>query len=343
MSDGIGCWCGGREFTPTAAADYVTCAACGTTLLRTLAEQGVERAERDLQGYYEASYWHEHMDELGFPRVGERARLDLTERAQHWLRYLLRHVRPPSRVLEIGSASGAFVKLMQLAGFAATGMELSAQIVREARERFAIDCVTGPVEQAALPAGQFDAVALFDVLEHFTRPRAALRSIVDLLKPGGLLIVQTPENRPDLPADWEHYKAPEHTFLLTRPALERLFAELELSHFAFEPAIFPYDMFVFASRQPLAPASDEEVERLLLQSPDGRLVLAMRDLYRMLVSAQGGHVALRQEIDKLAADLATARGTLALRDEQLRHARRELDRLWLRLAEQDVGMHRGAR
>ena len=61
----------------------------------------------------------------GYPTIGDRARLDLTERAQYWLYCVLKHRLPPGGSLEIGSAHGGFVRLMQLAGFDAAGMEMS--------------------------------------------------------------------------------------------------------------------------------------------------------------------------------------------------------------------------
>ena len=89
--------------------------------------------ERDLYG---SRYWDRVAEKYGFPKLEERARRELPERCTHWLRSLLRRKLPPSRVLEVGCGHGGFVALMQAAGFAASGLELSPASADRARQRF---------------------------------------------------------------------------------------------------------------------------------------------------------------------------------------------------------------
>src|SRR5205814_5819411 len=123
--------------------------------------------------------------------------------------------------------------------------------------------------------------------EHLAEPRETMQRCAQLLGPNGFVVAQTP----CYPDDREHrqlveanhpflamLQEREHLHLFSRRAVSRLFAEVGLPHVRFEPALFPYDMAVVASRQELTPTDPRGREDVLLTSPAGRLVKAMVDL-----------------------------------------------------------------
>jgi 2-polyprenyl-3-methyl-5-hydroxy-6-metoxy-1,4-benzoquinol methylase len=54
-----------------------------------------------------------------------------------------------------------------------------------------LDVVTGTLADAALPAGTFDAVTLFEVIEHLSDPLALARDVHAVLRPGGIWLIGT--------------------------------------------------------------------------------------------------------------------------------------------------------
>jgi SAM-dependent methyltransferase len=54
----------------------------------------------------------------------------------------------------------------------------------------------GTLEGFDAPAGSYDAVTMFYVLEHLPDPMGALRKTYDLLSPGGTLLVRVPHTTP---------------------------------------------------------------------------------------------------------------------------------------------------
>jgi SAM-dependent methyltransferase len=95
-----------------------------------------------------------------------------------------------------------------------------------ARERFGVPVFVGSLEQAKLPREGFDVVTFFDVLEHLPAPRRVLEEAIALLKPGGLLVAQSPNLRSlmawltgDL---WHWYVLPNHLHHFTPSTMERL-------------------------------------------------------------------------------------------------------------------------
>lgn len=240
-------------------------------------------------GFYSKDYWFDYLPgQLGQPNVVDRARADLPERAVYWLSTVLRFQRPPGRTLELGCGPGAFVGLMAQAGFEAEGLELSPAVVELARRHFGVTVHCGPIEEQSLPQGQYCGVSAFDVLEHLPDPVGTLERAVELLAPGGWLLLQTPGFRePEGGYErmvetsdhfLEHLKAEEHLYLYSEDALRLLLGRIGLGHVRFLPALYDYDMFAIASREPLVEIEPEEAAQALLGSPSQRMALALLDL-----------------------------------------------------------------
>jgi SAM-dependent methyltransferase len=115
-----------------------------------------------------------------------------TENADR-LQQLIRHAGPEShpRLLEVGCMHGDFVYQARGAGYDARGADLSPSAVEEANRR-----MPGAVRLATLDSSYADAsldvVAAFNVIEHMDRPDEFLAEVTRVLRPGGILIAETP-------------------------------------------------------------------------------------------------------------------------------------------------------
>jgi 2-polyprenyl-3-methyl-5-hydroxy-6-metoxy-1,4-benzoquinol methylase len=287
MNSNHACWCGQTEladFSP----DYLLCENCQTLVVRNWPPADRFNVSDDASDFYGRSYYESHVTEdYGLPSLAERARNDLNERCMHWMRTALKYRLPPARTLELGSAHGGFVALMRWAGFDAMGLELSPWLVKYAKSTFGVPILTGEIDSQELEPSSLDLILHFDVLEHLPDPVSTMRRCVELLKPDGLLIVQTPcfpagrtydEMVRDKDRFLEHFKPTEHLYLFSRASIARLFSDVGAPFVYFEPAIFhQYDMFVVASRRECTPHSVEEATDALLSHPEGRIVQALLD------------------------------------------------------------------
>jgi SAM-dependent methyltransferase len=127
----------------------------------------------------------------------------------------------PGRILDIGCATGIFLDGMRRMGWQAQGIELSPTAAEYARGHFGLDVLTGRLEDSDFPAASFDAITLWDVLEHVYEPRRTLAELARLLRPGGVLVMSLP-NPDSLEArligpHWHGWDLPRHLNLF-RPA-----------------------------------------------------------------------------------------------------------------------------
>ena len=134
----------------------------------------------------------------GATGAGEQQALEAARRG-YFLRHLIRiekHIGRTVqnwRLMEIGCGSGVLLQTAIARGWQADALELSPELAAIARETNPTSQITvSDVLDHTTGAGDYDAVMALDVLEHVLDPVLMLRNCCGLLKPGGLLLLQTP-------------------------------------------------------------------------------------------------------------------------------------------------------
>ena len=129
------------------------------------------------------------------------------------LRYaqMLNRITPAGRILDVGAAAGFVLQGFFDGGWTGKGIEPNDRMASVARSRLGLEVLTGMLEN--LPADeQYDAVSLIQVLPHFVDPKHAMSVVVNVLRPGGLMLVET-WNRQSWTArllgkSWHEYSPP---------------------------------------------------------------------------------------------------------------------------------------
>jgi 2-polyprenyl-3-methyl-5-hydroxy-6-metoxy-1,4-benzoquinol methylase len=96
------------------------------------------------------------------------------------------------RILDYGCGAGEFLALCRLFGWDAHGIDLSVSR-REQTSAFGFE-VHPDIEGAAAHA-PFDAITMFQSLEHVADPGALVRALVRHLAPEGVLLIEVPDTR----------------------------------------------------------------------------------------------------------------------------------------------------
>jgi SAM-dependent methyltransferase len=117
------------------------------------------------------------------------------EATKHSNRHILSLLGPANSrtMLEAGCGIGTFLADARDAGWRISGLEINPEFPAFCRKELGIEDVkVGLISDPPFLDASFDAVAMLDVLEHMYDPLASLRQCARLLKPGGLLVVKSP-------------------------------------------------------------------------------------------------------------------------------------------------------
>jgi SAM-dependent methyltransferase len=99
----------------------------------------------------------------------------------------------PLTALDVGCGSGVLAaQLEDVTAWTVDGTDLNMQALERCRPRRGRTLYYDVCEERAELLGRYDAIVLFDVLEHLADPRALVRSSLRHLKAGGILLVNVP-------------------------------------------------------------------------------------------------------------------------------------------------------
>jgi len=169
------------------AYNVVRCIDCG--LMRTN-----PRPTPETMGFY-------YPDNYG-PYRGTKVNPDIKNNGhssfwRRWVKHIFRFNTTrmpklqPSRVLEIGCASGAFLNKMSHKGWKVEGLEFSKTAAQSARS-LGFPVYTGSLETAPDPKCLFGLVVGWMVLEHLHNPVLALQKLHRWVEPRGWLVLSVP-------------------------------------------------------------------------------------------------------------------------------------------------------
>ena len=164
-------------------------------------------------------WWAAALVPLVYLHPGRRAVMDFKVM---WLRS-----HPGGRLLDVGCGSGALPQFMQQLGWRAEGVDFDPQAARNAAAK-GVQVHVGELAAQRFPEGAFDAVTMSHFIEHVREPLSLLRECHRILKPGGQLVVVTPNNASlghhIYKENWRGLEPPRHLHLFNLACLDSLAA-----------------------------------------------------------------------------------------------------------------------
>jgi SAM-dependent methyltransferase len=156
-------------------------------------------------------------------------------------------------ILDIGCGDGRFVRFARDAGCRAAGVEVDALAASTAASD-GLDVSVGDALQALLHFGpqSFDYITLSHVVEHLHDPHQTLAAIWSMLKPGGVMWLETPNSdafgRRIFGNRWRDLDPPRHIFVSAPEALislaEQAGFKLRARH---RRPLVPFEVFPFSA------------------------------------------------------------------------------------------------
>jgi SAM-dependent methyltransferase len=96
------------------------------------------------------------------------------------------------RLLEIGCHAGVLLERFRARGWKVRGVEPDPRAAAFARAHFGLEVSASTLEEANFRPRSFDAVAMLHVIEHLDDPAGTVTHIAQVLRPGGMFVVETP-------------------------------------------------------------------------------------------------------------------------------------------------------
>jgi len=179
---------------------YSLCQSCALTF--------IEEIPRNLGRYYANEQYDVPANLQSFRPRAE---------SQRWKVEILRSLVPQGDLLEVGPATGEFAYAAHENGFRPTVFEMDPNCSRFLRDVLGLNVVQ-TADPAARLDSEYDAICLWQAIEHIPEFWKLMEKSVLHLRAGGVLVMSTPNPR-SLQARWlgrfwPHLDAPRHLYLI---------------------------------------------------------------------------------------------------------------------------------
>jgi 2-polyprenyl-3-methyl-5-hydroxy-6-metoxy-1,4-benzoquinol methylase len=154
--------------------DVLTCSRCGLIYVNQMFEP--EKGEGIPEGY----------DAIYLP-AEELFRV----RSEQDLARIDARVPERGRLLDVGCGVGYLLRAAQAEGWQVAGLDLDRAAV-DIAQRAGLDVHWATADEMPFPEATFDVVTFLNVVEHLPWPHSTLTAIYRVLKPGGMLVLETP-------------------------------------------------------------------------------------------------------------------------------------------------------
>jgi 2-polyprenyl-3-methyl-5-hydroxy-6-metoxy-1,4-benzoquinol methylase len=217
----------------------VRCRDCGHRYLNP------RPVEAELSRIYPSHYYAYNYDKAVHPlALRAKAWLD-GGKVNDWLKHSLQKqasAKKTLRFLDVGCGNGRYLQQLHRMGFAKHqlfGVEMDEGAIARLNQA-GFQGYYGRIEAVAseLPENSFDLIVMLQVIEHVAQPAQIVQILTKLLRPGGRLILETPnlegwDARLFQSGFWGGYHFPRHWHFFDRTTLQRLLCDNGLESLQF--------------------------------------------------------------------------------------------------------------
>jgi SAM-dependent methyltransferase len=187
----------------------------------------------------------------------------------------------PSRegLLDVGCGNGFVLELaLDLGWHGVRGVEPSQDAIAHAPARVAPMIESGFLQRGMFAPASFDAVTLFQVLDHLADPGAVLCEIRRLLRPGGVILALN-HNVDAWSARVLRERSPifdiEHTYLYSPETMRRLFSQVGFDVISVKPVRNTYSIGYLVHLAPVPHELKASFLPRLKRSKIGQIMLTL--------------------------------------------------------------------
>ncbi|MCK9255379.1 MAG: class I SAM-dependent methyltransferase [Bacteroidales bacterium] len=139
--------------------------------------------------------------EIPYENYRDEAVLESVRKGNNYIKFrrhklrikLIKKFKKTGKLYDIGVGWGHFLHAAQVLGFESSGVEISELMYHYASQDLKLNVEHDDFYNLSLAKNNWDVVTMWDVLEHISEPQKAIKKIKEILKQGGLLILQVPQ------------------------------------------------------------------------------------------------------------------------------------------------------
>lgn len=203
--------------------EVIRCLDCGVGFLKDLPK------EKQLERFYSTSDYYQFWG--GLSRKNLKRVEKIKKKTFGWIIDLIEKYKKGGRILDVGCATGVFLKVARLKGWEVYGVECSAEFAKIAKKRLGENVHHGMFEKVHFSDNFFEVVLFYDSLEHMSNPLKVIKKVFKILKPGGYVIIVTPNtasfSAKIMGKNWAHFKR-EHLFYFSPKSIKKLLEKNDL-------------------------------------------------------------------------------------------------------------------
>lgn len=196
--------------------EIVKCLSCGGGFLKDFPRK------KQLEKFYTTQEYYRFWGKLSRKNIKhvEKIKKESSEKMIN----LIEKYQKKGKILDVGCATGAFLEVAKAKGWEVQGVECSPEFAKMAKKRLGNNIRCGMFEKTKFKNKYFDVVLFYDSLEHMVDPQMVVGKVKNILKPGGYLVIATPD-RLSLSAkimgkNWTHFKT-EHLFYYSFKSMKK--------------------------------------------------------------------------------------------------------------------------
>lgn len=170
------------------------------------------------------------------------------KRSKYWLHDIK---SGNGRLLEIGCGDGSRLIALQSIGWVVEGQEVDPKAVQNCLAK-GLHVHEEPLDSISLQENTFDVILLSHVLEHIHRPKEFLDKCRALLKPGGRLVISTPNvnslGHKIYKHRWRPLEVPRHIIIYTPEAISDLLQKVGFNRYSVRTVALNFELISMHSR-----------------------------------------------------------------------------------------------
>ena len=170
----------------------ICCGTCGLVFLNIVDNP------MELEKVYSKDYFEERREYFFENKIADPEKENTNENIDDFSKSLdlIRHFSPHGKdLLDVGCGIGIFLSMARKENWIVSGVDISPYAIQSAKKLFNLNVHQGPLQELKLRSESFDVVTMWDSLEHMVDPVAELKEVCRILRKGGILLLDTPNER----------------------------------------------------------------------------------------------------------------------------------------------------